>query len=153
MSTALKLHPHSFPSSPVQCSTQGLLAATAIRADDRVVVIGPGAFDHLPGLARSGCKRAVALRSASFGRREMGAADVIWFTGVETIGADLHAAIEHLETSRIVVMELARDGAKAGLAPFLGQLRAKGLADQSLVKSGGRTLMVASRPAWLRRVI
>jgi len=153
MSTALKLKPSSLPSTPVQCGTQSLLAATAIRADDRVAVIGPGAFDHLPGLARSGCKRAVALRSASFGRREMGAADVIWFTGVETIGADLHAAIEYLETSRIVVMELARDGAKAGLALFLGQLRAKGLADQTVSKAAGRTLMVASRPAWLRCVI
>ena len=68
-------------------------------------------------------------------------------------GAELADDVDHLESPRIVAIELTRDNAKAGLASILGQLRAKGLADQAISKAGGRTLVVASRPAWLRRVI
>ena len=153
MSTALKLQPSSRPAITAPCRTQILLAATAVRASDRVVVIGQGSFDLLLGLARNGCKSAIALRSTSRCRSEARAADVIWFTGIEVIDADLAAAVDHLETPRIVAMELTRDSAKAGLASILGQLRAKGLVDQAVSKAGGRTLVVASRPAWLRRVI
>lgn len=153
MSTALKLQPSSHPALTASCRTQSLLAATAVRASDRVVVIGQGSFDLLLGLARNGCKSAIALRSTTRCRNEASAADVIWFTGVEASDADLAAAIDHLETPRIVAIELRREGAKAGLAPILGLLRAKGLADQAISKAGGRTLVVATRPTWLRRVV
>ena len=153
MSTALKLQPSSLPAITTSGRAQILLAATAVRSSDRVVVIGQGSFDLLLGLARNGCKSAIALRSTARCRTEAGAADVIWFTGIEVIDADLAAAVDHLESPRIVAIELTRDNAKAGLASILGQLRAKGLADQAISKAGGRTLVVASRPAWLRRVI
>ena len=153
MSTALKLQLSSLPALTTPCSAQILLAATAVRTNDRVVVIGQGSFDLLLGLARNGCKSAIALRSTARCRSEASAADVIWFTGVEAIDADLAAAVDHLETPRIVAIDLTRESAKAGLASILGQLRAKGLADQAVSKAGGRTLVVASRPAWLRRVI
>ncbi|MFD2232683.1 hypothetical protein [Phaeospirillum tilakii] len=153
MSTALKLQPSLPADVPTPCRTQILLAATAVRASDRVVVIGPGSFDLLLGLARNGCKSATTLRSPARCRSEVSAADVVCFTGIEAIDADLATAIDHLETPRIVTIQLTRDSAKAGLASILDQLRAKGFADQAITQAGGRTLVVASRPAWLRRVI
>lgn len=153
MSTALKLQPSSSAPVTMHCRIQTLLAAAAIRADDRVAVIGPGAFDLLLGLSRSGCAGAVAMRSPALCRSEASTADVVWFTGLESIGPEITAAIEHLETPRMVAFELTRDSAKAGLASILGQLRAKGLADQAISKAGGRTLVVASRPAWLRQIL
>lgn len=153
MSTALKLQPSSPSPNATQSRIQALIAAAPLRATDRVAVIGQGSFDLLLGLAGNGCMSAVAVRSPSRCRNEAGAADVIWFTGIEVIDADLAAAVDHLETPRVVAIELTRDNAKVGLASILGQLRAKGLADQAVVKAGGRTLVAASRPTWLRRVI
>ncbi|OAN51331.1 hypothetical protein A6A04_16270 [Paramagnetospirillum marisnigri] len=153
MSTALKLHASSLSPSATQNRIQALIAAAPIRATDRVAIIGQGSFDLLLGLAGKGGMSAVALRSPSRCRTEAGAADVIWFTGLETIGSEIAAAIDYLESPRIVVIELTRDNARSGLASILGQLRAKGLADQAISNAGGRALVVASRPAWLRRVI
>jgi hypothetical protein len=117
------------------------------------VVIGQGSFDHLLGLARFGCKSAVALLSSAQCLSEANAADVVWFTGIETISSDLATVIDHLVMPRTVAIELAQGNAKAGLPSILGQLRAKGLVDQAVSKAGGRVLVVASRPAWLRRVL
>ncbi len=153
MSTALKLQPASISPSATENRIQALIAVAPIRATDRVAVIGQGSFDLLLGLAGNGCMGAVALRSPSRCRNEISAADVVWFTGIEAIGSEIAAAIDHLESPRIVVIELSRDSAKFGLASILGQLRAKGLADQAISDAGGHTLVVASRPAWLRRVI
>ena len=153
MLTALKLQPPSPSPVAIPRRNQALLAATPIRAKDRVVVVGQGAFDLLLDLAQDGCTSAVAVRSPSHCRSAASVADVIWFTGLETIGPDIEIAISHLETPRTVAIELTRDSAKVGLAAILELLRAKGLADQSVGKAGGRTLVVASRPAWLRRVI
>lgn len=153
MSTALKLQPSSPAPVAMHCRIQTLLAAAAIRADDRVAVIGHGSFDLLLGLSRSGCAGAVAVRSPALCRGEAGNANAVWFTGLESIGPEVSAAIDHLDSPRMVAIELTRDSAKAGLACVLGQLRAKGLADQSIRKAGERTLVVASRPAWLRQIL
>ncbi len=152
MSTALKL-PAS-PSHPATPSrTQVLIAATAIRPHDRVVAIGEGSLDHLLGLAGTGCRNAAAFRSLSHCRGEEEAADVVWLTGIAAIDADVAAVVDHLDTPRVVAIELTRDCAKARLPAMLAQLRAKGLVDQAVSHAGERTLVVASRPAWLRRVI
>lgn len=153
MSTALKLQPSSPSSVATPCRTQVLLAATAIRPNDRVMVIGQGSLDHLLGLAGAGCRSAVAFRSQEHCRGEEETADVVWLTGVATIDIDIATIVDHLAMPRIVAIELTQDCAKARLPTLLGQLRAKGLVDHAVSKAGGRTLVVASRPAWLRRVI
>jgi len=153
MSTALKMPHPSLPSTIPPSRTQVLIAATAIRPNDRVVVIGQGSLDHLLGLAGTGCQSAAAFRSLSHCRGEEETADVVWLTGIEAITADVTAIVDHLNTPRIVAIELTGAGVTARLPAILAQLRAKGLADQAVSHAGGRMLVVASRPAWLRRVI
>ncbi len=152
MSTALNVQPAPLLLIPT-ANTQFLMTASAVGSDERVLVIGPNAFDHLMGLARNGCKSASAARRAALCRGEEDGADVIWLTGIDRIDADLTATVGHLDAPRIVVLELTRDCAKARLPNLLGTLRNKGLADQSIRKCGGCTVVVATRPAWLRRVI
>jgi hypothetical protein len=152
MPTALKQEPPSTSFTATTGSTEFLLAASAVRSDDRVVVAGQRSFDHLLGLVRSGCNSAATVRSHTL-RRGEDDADVIWFTGVGSIDAEISASVERLDTPRVVAFELTQDNAKVGLPSVLGRLRAKGLVDQSVVKAGGRTIVVASRPAWLQRVI
>lgn len=153
MSTALKHH--TLPSNCRSCNepTEALILAAGPRPGERVVVIGPGSLGHLLGLARIDCAGAAAFRSVSACRREPERADVVWLTGIEAIDADLAKTIDHLDTPRIVAIELTHDGLKAGMAGILAELRVKGLADQAVIAAGGRTLVVASRPTWLRRVI
>jgi len=153
MSTALQSQPPSSSPAVLPIRTQALIAATAIRSGDRVVVIGQDGLDHLLGLARTGCRSASAFRSHTLSRGEEEGADVVWLTGIDAIDSDIDAIIDHLDTPRIVAIELTHDGAKARLPAVLGQLRAKGLVDQAVTRAGGRTVVVASRPAWLRRVI
>ena len=153
MSIALNLQTVPSSAHNTLCRTQFLIDATDIRPDDRVVVIGQGSLDYLLGLARSGCRSAVAIRSQALCRFEEVSAEVIWFTGVVSFDADFNSIFDHIEVPRVVAIELMQDCTKARLSAILGQLRSKGLVDQSITKVAGRTVMVTSRPTWLRRVI
>jgi hypothetical protein len=153
MSTALIQQPSSISRAATACRTQILIDATAVGADDRVLVIGPSSLDHLLGLFRTGCKSAAAVRSHALCPGEGEESDVVWLTGVASIDAEVIGMIDHLDTPRVVAIELTRDCAKARLPAMLQLLRTKGLVDQAVSKADGRTMVVASRPAWLKRVI
>ncbi|HIJ62556.1 MAG TPA: hypothetical protein HPQ04_07690 [Rhodospirillaceae bacterium] len=153
MSIALNLQTVATSAHNTLCRTQFMIDATDIRPDDRVVVIGQGSLEYLLGLVRAGCRSAVAIRSQALCRFEEVTADVIWFTGVVAFDADFTSTFDHREVPRVVAIELMQDCTKARLSEILGQLRSRGLVDQSVRKVAGRTVMVASRPTWLRRVI
>ncbi|CCG40658.1 hypothetical protein [Magnetospirillum molischianum] len=135
------------------CRTEALIAATSVSSGDRVVVIGRGALEHLLGLARFGCKCAGAFRSPSACRGDEESADVVWFTGVDAIDADIEAIIDHLDTPRAVAIELNQADIWGGTASIVGRLRAKGFIDHTVAIADGHPLVVAVRPVWLRRVI
>ncbi len=152
MSIALKQDVASISHLASPHRTQALIAASNIQPDDRVMVIGRAAVDHLLVLARTGCRTATAIRSHKLCRAGE-PADVVWLTDVAAIDAETAAAIDSLDSPRVVAIDLTRDCAKAALLTVTEQLRAKGLVDQAIHKVAGRTVVVAARPAWLRRVI
>jgi len=133
--------------------TEALIAATSVSQGDRVVVIGRGAFDHLLGLVRYGCTHAAAFRSLSACRGEEESADVVWFTGVDAIDADIEAIIDQLDTPRAVAIELSRADIRGEASSIVGRLRPKGFIEGTAAGADGHPLRVAVRPAWLRRVI
>ena len=153
MSTALKQQSSAISRAPTPDITRLLIADSAIGSDDRVVVVGQGSIDHLIGLVRTGCKSAATLSPHALGHTE-DAADVVWLTGVDSVDDDLAATVAGLGTPRVVAIEFTRDG--ANLSALLGQLRAKGLVNQTVHRTGGAAggmVVTATRPAWLRRVI
>lgn len=153
MSTVFKLRPSAPPVYPTATITQFLIDVTGTQPDDRVMVIGRNSFDHLLGLVRGGCNNAVALRPQSFCHSAEMATEVVWLTGVTFIDAGLNAIVNHLGSPRVVAIELARGVRISCLTDILARLRAQGLVDQVVRGVDERTVVVASRPTWLRQIV
>ena len=133
-------------------STGLLIAASRIQPGERVKVVGRDAASHVVGLARSGCSSATGVHpDALFFQRE--AADVVWLTGIDDVEARMTAALRNIGTPRVVAIELLASSEAARLSPFIRQLITKGLVACATHKTADSLIFVASRPAWLRKVI
>jgi len=154
MSGLLPQHRTSSIDQSITWLTDALIAASSLRRGDKVVVIGRGALGHLLALARTTCKSAAAFSSPLACRSDQATADIVWFTGIDASDTTIDATIDHLDTPRVVAVELHHpDDLHGGATAIVARLRAKGFIDHTLIVSAGRPVLVAVRPVWLRRVI
>jgi len=141
----------SFAAPTVASALDVLVAASGIVARDRVVVVGHKTLDHLLALVRIGCWNAAAIRPEAAAHL-IEAADVVWVTDVAG-NDELETIIHGVAAPRIVAFELPGDGAKGDLRRLLGKLRAKGLVETSIYHAADGSVIVTTRPTWLRCVI
>ena len=129
-----------------------LLRTAGIRDSDDVVVIGRKTLDQLIALNRLNCRSVIAINPDRPLPR-IAKADVIWVTDGVKADLSLLPLISDAEWLRAVVIDQADTGAASGLHLLLKELRFRGFAHEVSHGAGGHTSVIASRPAWLRRVI
>jgi hypothetical protein len=144
---------HHIPVSPVASSTFEVLNdISAIGPDDHVAIIGHHTLDSLLGLVRNGCSNVAAARP-DYPCHLAETADIVWITDVPAFDAEIVAIIRGLAAARVVAVTVAHGQATDRLPGLFDLLRAKGLTTVTTHAVTGGTVIVASRPAWLRQII
>jgi hypothetical protein len=133
-------------SASVQGPCEHLIAASGVRARDRVLVFGYDVLDHLVGLARSGVKSALGVYGG-YRYRPHDPVDVVWFTTVCDIDAEVIRLLGAIGSPRLVAVELMLPSEFGQLRRLLWRLRAIGLTDTSYYKAGARFILTAWRSA------
>jgi len=137
---------------PPRGSADVLVAASHIQPDDHVKVIGRSVANHLVALARCGCGSATSVHpGALFSQRQK--ADVVWVIGADDIQTVMAGALRASGAPRVVAIELPLGAEWGRLQPVISQLAGLGLVSCTTHDVAGRLIVVASRPAWLQRVI
>ena len=129
-----------------------LLRAAGIRDSDDVVVIGRKTLDHLIALNRLNCRSVIAINPDRPLPR-IAKADVIWVTDGIKADSSLLPLIHDAQWLRAVVIDQADTGAASDLHLLLKELRFRGFAHEVSHGAKGHSWVIASRPAWLRRII
>jgi hypothetical protein len=133
--------------------TANILQTAGIRDGDHVVVIGRKTLDHLIGLTRRNCRSVTAIHpTRSFPSFDK--VDVIWVTVGVKADLSLLPLIQNVQGLRTIVIELANIGAGSQLSLLLEKLRFMGFVQ--VVSHGTadrKTVMMVSRPDWLRRIV
>jgi hypothetical protein len=126
--------------------SEHLIAASGVRARDRVLVFGYNFLDHLVGLARSGVKSAQGVHGG-YRYRPHDPVDVVWFTTVCDIDDEVVRLLGAIGRPRLVAVELMLPSEFGQLRRLLWRLRAIGLTDTSYYKAGARFILTAWRSA------
>ncbi len=124
--------------------TDHLIAASGLTSSDRVLVFGYQVLDHLTGLAR----RAVASAAGVLGGypyRPHEPVDVVWFTSVCDIEAEVTRLLGGIGQPRLIAIELIEPVNFGRLRHLLRHLRAKGLANTDYYKAAGLFVVTARR--------
>jgi len=129
-----------------------LLRTAGIRDSDDVVVIGRKTLDHLIALNRLNCRSVIAINPDRQLPR-IAKADVIWVTDGVKADISLLPLIQDAEWLRAVIVDQADTGAASDLHLLLKELRFRGFTHEVSHGAGGHTSVIASRPAWLRRIV
>jgi hypothetical protein len=147
--TNASLLSHAFDGT---AQTALLLRTAGIRDSDDVVVIGRKTLDHLIALNRLNCRSVIAINPDRPLPR-IAKADVIWVTDGVKADISLLPLISDAEWLRAIVIDQADTGAASDLHLLLKELRFRGFTHEVSHGAGGHTSVIASRPAWLRRIV
>ena len=129
---------------PATIRSDHLIAASRVGTGDRVLVFGYYVLDHLVGLARHRVDTAMGVH-AGYPYRPHEPVDVVWFTCVSDIDAEVTRLLGGLGRPRTVAIELM-DGVEFGqLRRAIRRLREMGLAHTSYYKAAGRFIVTAWR--------
>ena len=128
-----------------------LLAFSALRAEDRVVVFGTKTLDHLLLLVKFGCKDVVAGHPESQ-EHLAGPADVVWLIGADVLEFSQKALAHDLGSPRLVAIVIGPQDVQRDLKTVLSTLQASGLSKVAILTAADGTVFVATRPASLRLV-
>lgn len=126
-----------------------LIAASGVEAGDRVLVFGYEILDDLTALARHGVASAAGVH-AGYAYRPHEAVDVVWFSSVNDIEAEVTRLLGGIGTPRLVAVELVEPVQFGQLRRLLRCLRAKGLRETNYYKAAG-LFVVTARQAWPQR--
>ena len=145
--------PVCHPAKPAKTARfiERFIAASHIRPEDHVMVIGRKLSEHLAALAHTGCRSATGADPASLYMRK-DKADVVWMTDVSEIDAQTASAVSRLADARLIAIELVASASLGKLQPFLLQLREMGYVWQSFRLVSDRPVVMAQRPEWLQWV-
>jgi len=126
-----------------------LIAASGVRASDRVLVFGYDILGYLDGLARHGTAAATGLYAGQPCHPHE-PVDVVWFTCVSDIDAEVTQLTRGLGSPRLVAIELMGQADLVQLRRLLCRLRDKGLSQTSYYKVGYRCIVTAQKPSSVR---
>lgn len=121
-----------------------LIAASHVRASDRVLVFGYDILDHLVGLARLGVDSAIGVH-AGYPYRPHEPVDIVWFTCVSDIDAEVTRLLAGVGSPRVIAVELMAHAEFGPLRRLMWRLRDKGLDHTSYYKAAGRVIVTAWR--------
>jgi hypothetical protein len=135
----------AFPAAANASDRTGhLIAASGVVSGDRVLVFGYEILDHLTGLARHGVASAAGVH-AGYLYRPHEPADVVWFTSVADIEAEVGRLLLGIGNPRLVAIELVEPVAFGALRRLLRALQARGLRHTDYYKAPGLFVVTAWR--------
>lgn len=121
-----------------------LIVASGVKASDRVLVFGYNVLGHLVDLARAGVDAAMGVH-AGYPYRPHEPVDVVWFTCVSDVDAEVNRLLGGIGRPRVVAVELLAHADFGLLRRLLRRLRDKGLDQSSYYKVPGRFVLTVRR--------
>lgn len=129
-----------------------VLHIAGIRATDQVIVVGRRTLEHMLACHRHECRAVIAIHPDR-PMPAIPAADAIWLADGTTVTPKMMAVIQGARNLRTVVVETTGSGTRHRLPQLLDDLRFEGFVQVAAYEVGGRHLVVAARPDWLRRIV
>ena len=122
--------------------TDHLIGASGVTPGDRVLVFGYELLGHLTRLARHGVASAAGVHGG-YPYRPHEPVDIVWFTGVGDIDAEVIRLLGGLGNPRRIVIELFEPVEFGDLRRLLRALEAKGLRHTDYYKAPGLFVITA----------
>jgi len=126
--------------------TEHLIAASGVVASDRVLVFGYEILSHLACLARRGIRSAAGVH-AGYAYRSREPVDIVWFTRVSDIEAEVTRLLGGIGNPRLVAVELMEPVEFGQLRHLVRCLRAKGLRQTDYYKAANLSVVAAWQPS------
>jgi hypothetical protein len=131
-------------SRPLPGLSDHLIAASGVRPADQVLVFGYNVLDHLVALARHGVGSAAGVH-AGYRFRPHEGVDVVWFTSVGDIDAEVIELLGAVASARAIAVELMVPSEFGPLRRLLWRLRDGGFTNTSYCRLGSRFVLTAGR--------
>lgn len=129
--------------------SEHMIAASGVVPGDRVLVFGYEILADLTALARHGVASAAGVH-AGYAYRPHEPVDVVWFSSVNDIEAEVTRLLGGIGAPRLVAIELVEPVEFGRLRRLLRCLRAKGLRETNYYKAAG-LFVVTARQVWSHR--